>query len=185
MLPTCTLPEESSGRAASNRPQREPTSVISLTIAGAVSIDTRPWTVDFMITVPRGMHIETAARSPSDEPVVNDERPSGEGELLGHDFRGDSGPFDQPHFFFMPAKKMHLRTPRLKHLRDEKAELAIAQDRHALALGDFHLVENLASGRNRFDENGVFGWDGRGHAMQVADRQRQELAEGSRMLDDA
>jgi len=71
MLPTFTLPEDSNGMAASNRPQREPTSVISLTMAGAVSIDTKPWTVDFMITVPRGMHIETAARRPSDAPVAS------------------------------------------------------------------------------------------------------------------
>jgi hypothetical protein len=71
MLPTCTLPEDSNGMAASKRPQREPTSVISFTIAGAVSIDTRPCTVDFMITVPRGTHMEIAALRPSDDPVAS------------------------------------------------------------------------------------------------------------------
>ena len=55
--------------AGSKRPQREPTSVISLTITGAVSIFTGPRTVDFMITVPRGSHIAIAVRSPADDPV--------------------------------------------------------------------------------------------------------------------
>jgi len=84
MLPTFTLPAESSGIAASNRPQRDPTSVISFTMAGAVSIDTKPWTVDFMITVPRGMHMETAARRPSDDPVASTtRRHAATGSFLG------------------------------------------------------------------------------------------------------
>src|SRR5581483_9596541 len=68
---TRTLPEASRGRAASKRPQREPTSVISFTIAGAVSIATSPWTVDFIITVPRGMHMEIAADRPAADPVAS------------------------------------------------------------------------------------------------------------------
>ena len=71
MLPARTLPEASRGSAASNRPQREPTSVISLTMAGAVSIETKPCTVDFMITVPRGTHMDTAAFKPAEDPVAS------------------------------------------------------------------------------------------------------------------
>ena len=55
--------------ATSILPHREPTSVISFTIGTAVSIETRPWTVDFMTTVPRGSVILIAVARPSLEPV--------------------------------------------------------------------------------------------------------------------
>jgi len=68
---TFTLPDARRRMAGSKRPQREPTNVTSLTITGAVSMVTSPWTVDFRMMVPRGSHIATAARSPSGEPVAS------------------------------------------------------------------------------------------------------------------
>ena len=160
--------------------------MISLTIAGAVSIETKPWTVDFMITVPRGTHMETAARRPSAEPVASTTNGhAATGSFLGTISVVTPGGLYQPHFVFVPAKKMHLRALRLQHLRDQQPELAIAQDGHPLALGDLHLIQNFARGRNRLDEDSVFGGNRRGNAMQVADRQRQEFSKRPRMLDDA
>jgi hypothetical protein len=80
---------------------------------------------------------------------------------------------------------MHPRAMGLKHLRYQQAELTIAQDGHALAFGDFDLVENLTSSGNGLDENGVFVRDRGGHSVQVTNRQREEFAKCSRMPDDA
>ena len=139
-----------------------------------------------MITVPRGTHIETAARRPSDDPVASTTNGhAATGSFLGTISVVTPVGSTRRIFSSMPPKEMHLRALRLKHLRDEKSELAIAQNRHALAFGNLHLIQNFARGRNGLDEDGVLRGNRRGHAMQVADRQRQELAERPRMFDDA
>ena len=71
MSVTLIVPSRSNSSAGSKRPQREPTRVSSFTIIAAVSIVARPCTVDFMITVPLGLAIFTAACSPSPEPVAS------------------------------------------------------------------------------------------------------------------
>ncbi len=117
------------------------TRVISLTIAGAVSIETKPCrTVDFMITVPRGTHMDTAARRPSDDPVASTTyRQAATGNFFRHGFCRNSRRLDQPHFVFMPPEQMHLRALSLEHLSDEQPEFAVAQNGYSLAFGNLHL----------------------------------------------
>ena len=78
-----------------------------------------------------------------------------------------------------------LRAVRLQHLRDQQSELSVAQHGDALALGDLDLIQNFARRRDGFDEDGVFGGNRIGHAMQIADRQREEFAKRARVFDDA
>ncbi len=47
------------------------------------------------------------------------------------------------------------------------------------------MIENLASGGDGLDEDGLFRGYGIGHAVQVVDGQREEFAERSRVFDDA
>ncbi len=108
-------------------PQREPIKVISFTMAGAVSIGTTPCTVDFMTTVPRGMHIAMAARRPSADPVAS--------TTIGKDRSGSFLPIVS---VVTPAdsairslcrclpKRCTCCAVRLEHLRDQQAELAVA-----------------------------------------------------------
>src|ERR1700730_11908261 len=85
----------------------------------------------------------------------------------------------------MPPEKMRLRAVRLEHLRYQQAQLIVAQDGYAGALGNLHLIQDFARGRKGLDEDGVFGGDRRGHPMKVANRQREKFAKCSRMLNDS
>lgn len=66
-----TAPLRSSSSAGSNRPQREPISVISWTTAAETSNAASPCTVDFRMTTPRGRVMASASRRPSAEPVAS------------------------------------------------------------------------------------------------------------------
>src|SRR5579871_131542 len=85
----------------------------------------------------------------------------------------------------MPSKQMHLRSPRMEDLRNQQAELSVSKHRHAIAILDSHLIENLAGCRDRLDKNRMRGWNCFRHAMQIGDRKRQELAKCARVLYDS
>jgi len=63
--------ERSSLSAGSKRPQREPTSVISLTMMRAESTVSESATVDFMMTVPLGWTSVSAEAKPGEDPVAS------------------------------------------------------------------------------------------------------------------
>ena len=50
---------------------------------------------------------------------------------------------------------------RLQNLADQQAELAIAQHGDRGATRDLHLIQNLAGGGQRLDEDGVLRWESR------------------------
>src|SRR6516162_2761241 len=59
-----TLPERNSAMALAKGPQREPTTVISLTTIGQVFTGAAPWNVDFRSSVPRGSVMCSASVKP-------------------------------------------------------------------------------------------------------------------------
>jgi hypothetical protein len=84
----------------------------------------------------------------------------------------------------MPSEQMYSRSMRQQHLRDQQTDLSIAQHRDTFTLWDFHLIQNFASRRQRFNENGAFRGNGIGDSVQIANRKRQEFAKGTGMLHD-
>ncbi len=105
---TLIAPERSRRIAGSNRPQRDPTRVISLTTIGAVSMATFPWIVDFMKTVPRGRAMRTASlQTTAGSRRIDDVTKFGNRKSLAHEFRNDALLFGDPKFVAV--------TPKLKH----------------------------------------------------------------------
>ena len=74
---------------------------------------------------------------------------------------------------------------RVQHLRDQQAELAIAQHRDALVRRDPHLVENLAGGGQRFEENRALAGQTVGQQVQIALGQDEEFGERAGLVHDA
>ena len=80
---------------------------------------------------------------------------------------------------------MDLESIGAQSLGDQKTEFAIAQYGDLRATRDFHLIQNLACGRERLDKDGLLAGDAPRYAMQVFERKREELAERSGMFDDS
>jgi threonine synthase len=80
---------------------------------------------------------------------------------------------------------MDLHAVRFQDLADQQAQFSIAKNCNRRALRNFHLVENLARGCQRLDENGMLGSNCSRHTAQITLRQRQEISKCPRMLYDA
>ncbi len=85
----------------------------------------------------------------------------------------------------MPAVLMNLRAVRLQNLSNQQTELSIAQHSHWSATWDFNLIQNLASGGERFNKNGMLRRDRARYTMQVALWQGQQFAKCAGMLHDS
>ena len=161
-------PCSSSGSAASNRPQREPTSVISLRRSGAVSIGT---------AVHRRFHNHRAARLAHRQPraqafglpvASTTQRKPPTGQLPRDYLAGHPAVAAMRILSRVPAKQMHPGAVGLQNLRDQQSELAVAQHRHALALWESSPDPESRTQRPRLDEDGVLLGNRLRHAMQIA-----------------
>jgi hypothetical protein len=80
---------------------------------------------------------------------------------------------------------MHFVTVGVQHLRNQQAQLAVAQHRDFRCAGKGHLVENLASGGERLDEYRALERDRIRQHVKVALGQSEELGMCARMAYDA
>ncbi len=175
-----------SGSAASNRPQRDPTSVISLTISGAVSTDTIPCTVDFRITAPRGFAMDAAARSPSGLPVASTTQSnSATGSLPSVSSVITPAAAAIRSFSQCLPNEPHGISVHRKHLRDQQAKLAVSQHSHGFARRNRYLIENFARRGQRFGEDRTLNWKPIRQHVQIAIRQHEVFGECARLIDDS
>jgi hypothetical protein len=80
---------------------------------------------------------------------------------------------------------VHAQTVGLEHLGHQQPQLAVTQHGDLGAARNIYLVQNLARGRQRLDEDGLLSGNAIGQHMQVALGQRKEFAKRPRMFYDA
>src|SRR5919106_6736022 len=83
----------------------------------------------------------------------------------------------------MTTDDVQVAARQLEDLGHEHTQLAIADDRHALAWPDVHTVGDLHRRRQRFDEHRLRIGDGIRQAMQIASGERQILGHGAVTLE--
>ena len=84
----------------------------------------------------------------------------------------------------MTAVVVNPDTVGAQSLRDQESKFAVSQYGGSRVAGDFHLIENFAGSRERLDEDGLLAGDVLRDPVKVFERQREDLAKRSRMLDD-
>src|ERR1019366_5539184 len=85
----------------------------------------------------------------------------------------------------VPAELVHAVAVRVEDHGDEEAQFAIAQHSDGRAGGDRYLVQDLAGGGQRLQEDGAAGGDIVGDYVQITVRESEELREGAGMVDDS
>src|SRR6185312_10523870 len=115
---------------------------------------------------------------------VDDPAVLGLGQIVAANFGCHSGTRRDLQLFRMAPELMNPVSVGLKHLCDQKSELAIAEHRDRRATGHRYLIENFAGRCKRLGEDSEFSWNRIGHYMQVPLRQSQELTESAGMAHD-
>src|ERR1019366_6398619 len=109
-----------------------------------------------------------------DHPIVG-----GDGEGAGRELGLDAHARGDGEFGGVPAELVDATAVGVEDHGDEEAEFAIAQHGDGRAGGDRYLVQDLAGGGQRLQEDGAAGGYVVGENVQIALREGEELGEGA------
>lgn len=115
-----------------------------------------------------------------DHPIV-----LGNGKLLAKRFRLHSGAGGNAKFFGMAAELVHVVSIGVQNLSDQQPELAIAQNGDRRTARQVCLIQDLASRRQRFDEDSLLNRQAFRNDVQIAFGKREKFPKCSWMLYDA